>query len=158
MVKEARRTIVTNEKDAPERIYMHPTSAEANINPWPLEPGEYVEYIRADLLTAKVKEERDAAFKEAAGTATMMAAGETYETGRQKALNVAAALEAAAIAQDRTKTDTERRTQELLSRATILHRCGTGESAPTISLLFESDTDANTAYDMLMKIREGKRL
>lgn len=39
---------MTNEK-APERIYMHPTSAEANVNPWPLEPGEYVEYVRADL-------------------------------------------------------------------------------------------------------------
>lgn len=43
-------------EQAPERIYMHPTSAEANVNPWPLEPGEYVEYIRADLAATRMRE------------------------------------------------------------------------------------------------------
>lgn len=47
---KAGRDVMTNEK-APERIYMHPTSAEANVNPWPLEPGEYVEYVRVDLAS-----------------------------------------------------------------------------------------------------------
>lgn len=55
---------MTNEKDAPERIYLHPTSAEANINPWPLELSEYIEYVRADLLTTARQEAREAAFKE----------------------------------------------------------------------------------------------
>lgn len=43
-------------EQAPERIYMHPTSAEANVNPWPLEPGEYVEYIRADLAATRMRD------------------------------------------------------------------------------------------------------
>lgn len=48
--------------------------------------AEYVATVR--------REEREAAFKDAAGIARAMAVGETYETGRQKALNIAAALEA----------------------------------------------------------------
>lgn len=55
------------------------------------------------------------------------------------------------------QTATEWRAQEFFGRATITHRRGTGELAPTISLLFETDTDADAAYDVLMKLREGKR-
>lgn len=49
---------MSNEK-APERIYMHPTSAEYHMNPWPLEAGEYVEYVRVDLFR-QLEQERDA--------------------------------------------------------------------------------------------------
>lgn len=48
---------------APERIYAHPTSSEYSVNPWPLEAEEYTEYVRADLLAAVRREEREAAFK-----------------------------------------------------------------------------------------------
>lgn len=48
--------------------------------------------IAAALATVRA-EEKEAAFKEAARIARAMAAGETNETGRQKALNIAAALE-----------------------------------------------------------------
>lgn len=43
-------------EEAPERIYIHPTSAEYHLNKWPLEPGEYVEYIRANLAATRMRE------------------------------------------------------------------------------------------------------
>jgi hypothetical protein len=45
--------------------------------------------LRADRLTTA----RADAIKECANLARAMAAGETYETGRQKAINIVAALE-----------------------------------------------------------------
>lgn len=59
---------------------------------------ELLTAISGALTTAR-REARAEAFKEAATLARTMAAGETYETGRQKALNIAAAIEAAATTQ-----------------------------------------------------------
>lgn len=92
--------IVTNSKDDKELI-------EAVAAPWicveeksceetvAVHWEEVVTALAATLATTR-KEARFAAFKECARLATMIAAGETYETGRQKALNIAAAIEAAA--------------------------------------------------------------
>lgn len=49
-----------------------------------------IEYVRADLTRVQVD-----VWETAAKIAEAMAAGETYETGRQKALNIAAAIRAA---------------------------------------------------------------
>jgi hypothetical protein len=45
--------------EAPERIYIHPTSMEWSPNRWPLEPEEYIEYVRADLPRAAADAERE---------------------------------------------------------------------------------------------------
>lgn len=39
----------TDEREEPERIYIHPSSAEYHLSRWPLEEGEYIEYVRADI-------------------------------------------------------------------------------------------------------------
>lgn len=51
------------------------------------------------------------------------------------------------------KTARDIETERLLGRATMTHRKGTGEFAPTISLLFETDEDAEAAFDLLMRLR-----
>lgn len=86
-----------NEK-APERLIVCMNGYKPAIADWAKDAMREcdVEYVRADLLITSCKEARRAAFKDAAALARVMAAGETYETGRQKALNSAAALEAKA--------------------------------------------------------------
>lgn len=45
-----------DERDEPERIYIHPTSAEYHLSRWPLEESEYTEYVRADLAATRIRE------------------------------------------------------------------------------------------------------
>ena len=45
------------QQEGPERIFIHPTSAEWSANRWPLESDEYIEYVRVDLPRATAEAE-----------------------------------------------------------------------------------------------------
>jgi 8-oxo-dGTP pyrophosphatase MutT (NUDIX family) len=52
-------------EEQPKRIYIHPTDMQWRPDKWPLEPSEYIEYVRADLLRQPTTSEQERILREA---------------------------------------------------------------------------------------------